>query len=169
VHYLNVLQSTGAYQIQGYPFPAIRLASLYLYYAEALNEVHGPNADTFHWIDLVRDRAGIPSVEESWTSGFAKNVGKHTSKEGFREIIHQERLIEMALEGTRYWDLKRWKKAETVINQPVRGWDVSQQETALYYQPTLLFNQTFKKRDYFWPLRESALIINTNLVQNPGW
>src|SRR3546814_4461640 len=83
VHYLNVLQSTGVYQVQSYPFPAIRLASLYLYYAEALNEVNGP-ANALHWINLVRSRAGIPSVQESWTSEFAKNSGKHTSPDGFK-------------------------------------------------------------------------------------
>jgi len=163
------LQTTGVYQVQAYPFPVIRLADLYLYCAEALNEAYGPSAEAFHWIDLVRARAGIPSVESSWTSSYAKNPGKHTTKEGFREIIQKERLIEMAFEGTRYWDLLRWKKAETVMNQPVRGWSVSQVETIQYYQPVVLYNQSFKKKNYLWPLAERALIINNNLVQNPGW
>src|SRR5690606_6691558 len=112
VNFRSILQTTGVYQVQAYPFPVIRLADLYLYCAEALNEAYGPSAEAFHWIDLVRARAGIPSVESSWTSSYAKNPGKHTTKEGFREIIQKERLIEMAFEGTRYWDLLRWKKAE---------------------------------------------------------
>src|SRR3546814_15558838 len=76
---------------------------------------------------MVRERAGIPGVEESWA--MSETPGKVNSREGFREIIQQERLIEMALEGSRYWDLLRWKRAESVINQPVRGWDVGQIET----------------------------------------
>src|SRR5690606_21749998 len=124
-------------------------------------------AEAFQWIDRVRERAGIPGVEESWA--MSSDPGKVHSKEGFREIIQQERLIEMALEGSRYWDLLRWKKAESVISQPVRGWDVGQSETLLYYQPVVLFNQTFKKKNYLWPIRESSLINNSNLVQNPGW
>jgi hypothetical protein len=118
---------------------------------------------------LVRARAGIPSVEDSWTSADAINPGKHTSKDGFREIIQKERLIEMAFEGARYWDLLRWKKAETVLNQQVKGWNVSQVEALQYYQPVVLFNQSFKKKNYLWPLDDGALIINNNLVQNPGW
>ncbi|GAA4303582.1 RagB/SusD family nutrient uptake outer membrane protein [Compostibacter hankyongensis] len=168
VNFLNVLQTTGAYQIQSYPWPIIRLADLYLYYAEALNEVNGPTAETLKWIDLVRERAGIPTVEDAWTN-YAKNPGAYQSKDGFRKIIHQERLIEMAFEGNRYWDLRRWKEAERVMSQPVKGWNVSQQDPLYYYQVTSLFNQTFKKRDYFWPIEEKSTIVNTNLVQNPGW
>src|SRR3546814_19006983 len=81
----------------------------------------------------------------------SETPGKVNSREGFREIIQQERLIEMALEGSRYWDLLRWKRAESVINQPVRGWDVGQIETKLNYQTSLLFNQTFNKQNYLRP------------------
>src|SRR5690606_17242538 len=95
VHFLNVLQTSGAYNVQNYPFPVIRLADLYLYYAEALNEANGPTAEAFQWIDMVRERAGIPGVEESWA--MSSDPGKVHSKEGLREIIQQERLIEMAL------------------------------------------------------------------------
>src|SRR3546814_9643374 len=56
VHYLNVLQSSGAYNVQTYPFPVIRLADLYLYYAEALNELNGPSAEAYQWLDMVRER-----------------------------------------------------------------------------------------------------------------
>lgn len=169
IDYRSVLQTTGVYSVQTYPYPEIRLADLYLYCAEAINEAYGPGVEAYHWVNMVRRRAGIPDVEESWTLPSAKNQGKHLTKEGFREIIQQERLIEMAFEGGRYWDLLRWKRAETVLNQQIKGWDVSQVETVPYYQPIVLFNQSFKKKSYLWPLRESALIINSNLVQNPGW
>ena len=169
VNFRSILQTNGTYSVQAYPFPAIRLADLYLLRAEALNESEGPSEEAYHWINQVRRRAGIPDVEESWTSASAKNAGKHETKEGLREIIHQERLIEMAFEGSRYWDLFRWKKAETVLNQPIQGWDINQVEDIPYYQRIMLFNQSFRKKNYLWPLRESTLIVNDNLVQNPGW
>ena len=169
VNFLNVTQpSTGNYQVQSYPWPIIRLADLYLYYAEALNEVNGPTDETLDWINQVRERAGIPTVQEAWSS-FSTNPTEYQSKDGFRKIIHQERLIEMAFEGNRYWDLRRWKEATQQISQPVRGWNISQEEPEVYYQPVALFGQTFKRRDYFWPIKEQDIIVNPNLVQNPGW
>jgi len=86
-----------------------------------------------------------------------------------RSIIQRERMIEMALEGERFWDLRRWKLASDVYNSPIYGWDVDQAESELYYRRRLLFAQKFGLKDYFWPLRESDLIVNKNLVQNPGW
>ncbi|NSL90379.1 RagB/SusD family nutrient uptake outer membrane protein [Chitinophaga sp. Mgbs1] len=151
-----------------YPWPELRLADLYLLYAEALNEQYGYGAETTRWINLVRARAGIPSVEEAWTS-FSKNPSKYTTKEGLREIIQQERAIELAFEGQRYWDLKRWKTAHIALNSPVKGWDITQNAAPSYYKEVLLFNQRFGMRDYFWPIENGEMIINKNLVQNPGW
>jgi hypothetical protein len=146
----------------------MRLAELYLYYSEALNEVSGPNAEVYKWIDLVRERAGIPSVEDSW-SKYATDPSEATTKDGFRKIIRQEELIEMAFEGQRFWDILRWKEGEKYWNQPITGWDITQADAKAYYQPILLFNQSFKKKDYFWPIYEQDIIVNHNLVQNPGW
>jgi hypothetical protein len=168
VNFLNSNENNGTYQMQDYPWPVIRLAELYLYYAEALNETGGPTAEAYKWIDLVRERAGIPSVEDAWTL-YSTNPSEISTKDGFRKIIHQEELIEMAFEGERYWDLLRWKEAEQKLNQPITGWDITQADAKAYYQPVLLFNQTFKKRDYFWPIQEEDIIVNHNLVQNPGW
>lgn len=168
VNFLNVLQSDGSYQLNPYAFPYIRLADLYLYYAEALNEVEGPSAEALKYINMVRERAGVPSVEDSW-SNFAKDPSRYTTKEGFRKIIHTERLIEMAFEGNRYWDLRRWKEAEEVMSKPIRGWSVKQDDPIDYYQTKTLYNQVFKKKDYFWPIKEHEILSNDNLSQNPGW
>ncbi len=90
-------------------------------------------------------------------------------KEGMRKIIHQERLTEMAFEGARFWDLRRWKEAERVLNEPITGWNYGGKTVAEYYTVKSLFNMTFRKRDYLWPIMENDLIVNNNLVQNPGW
>jgi len=168
VNFNNIIGSGNTYTIQAYPWPVIRLADLYLLYAEALNEVSGPGAEVYEYIDTVRARAGIPSVEESWST-YSRNPNQYQTKDGLRKIIHQERLIELAFEGKRFWDLRRWKEAVNELNQPITGWDLDQESAEGYYRERLIFNQTFSTRDYLWPLNENTLLANDKLVQNPGW
>jgi hypothetical protein len=168
VNYLNVMPNVTSYTVTPYVWPVIRLADLYLLYSEAINEVDGPTVGAQKWIDAVRERAGLLPVATAW-SVYSKNPAKYTSKEGFRDIIHRERLIEMAFEGKRFWDLRRWKEAETVLSQPIRGWNIAQLDAASYSQPVVLFTPSFKLRDYFWPIAVSDLLVNKKMVQNPGW
>lgn len=168
VYYTNTSINSTTYTSTNYPWVMLRLGDLYLLYAEALNESNGPSQEVYDYIDKIRMRAGLPGMEESW-SNFSKNPNKYTTKEGLREIIHQERSIEMIFEGQRFWDLRRWKEAPNDLNMPVTGWDVDQETAKAYYREKILFFQTFSLKDYFWPLRERDLIINKNLVQNPGW
>ncbi|WP_028374980.1 RagB/SusD family nutrient uptake outer membrane protein [Leeuwenhoekiella sp. MAR_2009_132] len=168
---VNNDQSFGANgsSFRSYAWPELRLADLYLMYAEALNEINGPSGEVLQYLDLIRDRAGLEGVETSWTQ-FSNNPNKPNSQNGLREIIHQERLIELAFEGQRYWDLLRWKKAVREFNQPIQGWNVYGEDEAAYYQIRTLHQQRFvAPRDYFWPIWEYALLQNSNLVQNPGW
>jgi len=157
-----------AYVVVQYHWPIIRLADLYLLYAEALNELDGPGEEAYHYINLVREKAGLATLQESWEN-YSTDPGKYLSQAGLRQIIHQERTIELAFEGHRFWDLRRWKRAMDELNKPVYGWDVSQRETDLYYRIRELYRQEFRTRDYLWPLRELDVIVNENLVQNPGW
>jgi hypothetical protein len=152
-----------------YPYPLIRLADLYLLYAEALNESRQqPDGEVYQWIDSIRHRAGLNGVVESWAKSIVP--GKPLSKSGMREIIKRERLIELAFEGQRFWDLRRWKDAENYLNEPVKGWYFSGETIPEYYIVTTYLNQRmFRKRDYWWPLRLQSLIVNSNLIQNPGW
>lgn len=155
--------------VREYPWPEIRLADVYLMYAEALNEVEGPVGDVHKYLDLIRKRAGLEPVTTAWQK-YSTNPLKPSTKEGMRAIIHQERLIEMAFEGSRFWDLRRWKEAAAQLNTPVRGWDVSQKDAIAYYQVRTVFQQKFiAPRDYLWPIRLAEMSVNPNLVQNPGW
>jgi hypothetical protein len=144
------------------------LADLYLLYAEALNEAEGPTTEVFHYLDLVRKRAGLKSVKESWDE-FSTMPSRYTTKLGLKEIIHQERGIELAFEGSRYWDLRRWKTAPQILNNPIRGWNVQQAAPAAYYVPLVIFDQKFQLKDYFSPIKESELLRNKGLKQSPGW
>ena len=160
---------TANASIERYPWPVFRLADLYLLYAEALNEADGSKTEALHYLDEIRKRAGLPSVEQSWTN-FSVNPNKYQSKEGLREIIHHERQIEMAFEASRYWDLIRWKEAATVLNKPVKGWDVRQPLAENYYKEKIISTRAFiVPRDYLFPIKQNNLNVNKKLVQNPGW
>jgi hypothetical protein len=166
----TIQASGGGITFTRYTYPYIRLTDLYLLMAEALNEMQGPSAEVYQWLDIVRARAGIPGVQEAYQKAIPSMRSKPTTKEGLREIIKRERLIELAFESQRFYDLLRWKDAMEYWNQPVQGWDISQKEPQYYYQVTTYFsNRNFTSRDYFWPLKLSSLQVNSNFVQNPGW
>lgn len=155
------------------PYPKLRMAELYLNQAEAWNEYEGPTERVFEALNKVRERAGIPTIQESWEN-FAKEPGKIKSKEGMREIIQQERMIELSFEGQRFWDLRRWKKAHEYFSKDAKGWNVMGTESESFYNdykgPVVVWSENnFKSpRDYFWPLRDEE-ILKTGMVQNPGW
>ncbi|MDR2385327.1 MAG: RagB/SusD family nutrient uptake outer membrane protein [Tannerella sp.] len=170
-------QTGNGYNLKLYPWPVIRLADLYLLYAEALNEAYGPQGDPnatddktspYTWLNKVRIRAGIPTIGETWDN-YAINPNKYKQQGTLREIIQRERLIELAFEGHRFWDLRRWRLAHIELNKPVTGWDYQQKSNEYYYRQKVLYNQSFMIRDYFWPVRESELLVNRNLVQNYGY
>jgi hypothetical protein len=154
--------------IVSYPWPEIRLSELYLMYSEALNELGGYSSATTEWVNKVRDRAGIISVEEAWDL-YSNMPGYYTQKENLRKIIHHEFAVEFAFEGHRFWDLRRWREAHIAFNSPVRGWDILQEDPSAFYRPVLMYNQRFTMKDYLWPIKLSEMQINRNLVQNPGW
>lgn len=164
-----IWQANNAIFVENYAWPAVRLADLYLLYAEALNESQGPVAEVHTYINEVRKRAGLKPVAESWTN-FSNNPTKPTTKDGMRSIIRHERTVELAFEGQRFWDLRRWKEAGVQLNGNIQGWDTNQSDINLYYKTVTFFAQRFVvPRDYFWPINENELRINQNLVQNPGW
>ncbi len=154
-----------------YPWPFIRLAELYLNYAEAYNEYNGPSQEVYAALNTVRERTGLPAVEEIWSnSTIAKNANKHLGKEGLREIIRQERLIELAFEGHRYHDVRRWKLGSEYFNSPVMGWSVNESELEKFYSLENVGERSFiSPRDYLDPIKLEELTKNPNLVQNPGW
>ena len=148
-------------------FPIIRLADLYLMYAEALNESQeSPTQDVYDYVDLVRERAGLKGVKESW-SKYSKSPDKPNTKNGMREIIRMERLNELACEGKRFWDLRRWKKE---LPREVKGWHIQGETAQEFYRVTTIYLRSkYSYKDYLWPLKLETILKDPNLVQNPGW
>ena len=156
--------------VHRFTLPNIRLADLYLLRAEAANEVQDvPDNEVWYWIDKVRERAGLAGVVESWAN-HSILPGRPLTQEGMRGIIQRERMIELAFEGHRAFDLRRWRLASRYKNVPVQGWDFQGTTQEEYYRIRTLFTgRNFTMRDYLWPLQQSTLVRNRNLVQNPGW
>jgi len=153
---------------QGYSWPFMRLPALWLLYAECQNEVNGPSATAYQYIDSVRARAGLPGVVASWAQ-YSNNPGKPASQAGLRAIIHQERRIELAFEGQAGWDLRRWKELQGVMSGPMQGWNVFNKTVQGFYQVTNVFQPLFGLKDYFVPLQTYDLTVDPNLVQNLYW
>lgn len=173
MHYSNRMSANNvALSTRWYPWPMIRLADLYLLYAEAINEYEGPNGahseEMFKYINAVRERAQIPDVKTSWDE-YSTTPGRYSTQAGMRTIIHTERLNELAFESQRFWDLRRWKEAPTEYAKNIYGFNVYGSEAEDYYQKVLLFEQPFGQKDYFWPIKKGTLEQNPNLVQNIGW
>lgn len=159
-------------QAANYAFPIIRLSDLYLLYAECLNECKAaPDAEVYEYIQKVRDKAGLDketgSLVDSWAK-YSKDASKPKTKEGMRKIIQQERLIELCLEGHRFYDIRRWKLAMDYLNRPIMGWDANAEDET-FYTPTYIFGQQFTPRDYFWPIKLEDMYRNNLLQQSPLW
>ena len=153
------------------PFPMMRVAELYLIAAEAWNEYEGPGKNAYDNLNVVRKRAGIPDVEESWE--MARDKGKYKRQDGLREIIQREWNIEFAFEGYRFWNVRRWKTAPMELNDKLYGWNVAGNTAQKFYnggRPIVVKsdNKFVAPRDYFWPIR-SEEVQTAGCVQNPGW
>jgi hypothetical protein len=166
VNYLTVYDD--GYTIADFRMPLIRLAGLYLQYAETLNEQGKPYAQVAPYLDRVRARAGLPGVVEAW-SKYSKNPTKYTTQDGMRQIIHQETRIELAFECEPGWDLRRWKELQNVLSKPLQGWNIFEADAASFYRPHTVVIPVFNSRNYLWPMTNNDLIVNPNLVQNLNW
>jgi hypothetical protein len=142
--------------------PMLRLAEIYLDYAEALNEYDSGNPDILEYLNLIRDRAGIP---EYGSAGLAIPAGQNE----MREAIRKERRVELAYESVRYFDARRWLTAEEDFSGPFHGLDIDARQESEFYDVVVFENRVFDQRHYLWPVPQDEINSNPSLVQNPGW
>jgi len=145
------------------PAMLIRLAELYLNYAEALNESEPTNPDVLKYLNAIRNRGGLPSL-----------VGG--SQAQLRETIRSERRIELAFEGHRYFDVRRWKVAGQegyYQGGNYTGMDMTQGtflSDPLFHKRTVVLRRTpWNDRYYFLPFGQNEMDRNNKLVQLPGY
>ncbi|MDR1340013.1 MAG: RagB/SusD family nutrient uptake outer membrane protein [Prevotellaceae bacterium] len=165
-------QSSGGWSFRTmyFPYPIIRMADLYLMKAEALNEFSGPSQEVYDALNVVRRRAGIPDIEKVWADPtLARTVDKHKDPIGLREIILQERGIELAFEGSRYWDMVGYKRAVSEFSKPIMGWNDRGATPQAFFNLEAKQTRRFTPTNYLWPIDLKEMNINSNLKQNPGW
>ena len=93
-----------------------------------------------------------------------------SSQNELREIVRRERLVELAFEGLRYFDIRRWKVSEEVIPGIIYGMTYVDQSGNSQTVSLPGFLKVFNvQRDYLWPIPQREIELNPNLTQNPNW
>jgi hypothetical protein len=143
-----------------YAFPVMRLADVYLMFAEASNEVSGPQPDAVALVNAIRRRGNLPAL------GLAKFAGR----QAFFDAIEQERVVELVGEGQRGFDLRRWRAIEKLWGAPGSAgvwrqdtWGADQER---FYQNT---PDITYQRNYISRIPPGERDLNPNLTQNIPW
>lgn len=140
----------------------IRYADILLMYAEAKNELSQLDEGVWNQtIRPLRERAGF-------TDAGALTYPAAAGQTGLRDIVRNERRVELALEGLRIFDIRRWRIADEVLNGWVHGARFgSPSEDGGYIR---VVQRSFdESKHYLWPVPRDERNINQNLSQNPGW
>lgn len=144
--------------------PRVRYTEIYLNYAEAANEAYSPKGDggngfsAYDVIKAIRERAGLGGADgDKYLEECA------SSKDKMRELIRNERRIELCFENSRFWDLRRWKLN---LNETVKG--IEWKEDGSY---KIFDVETRDFDDYmnYPPIPQSEILKYSNLQQNRGW
>lgn len=163
----NPVSASSDYTSMKYVYPAFRMAEIYLNYAEACNEKpQRDEAEAIKYLNLVRNRAGLNNIEEAYAG--------EINQESLRWMIRQEKMVEFAMEGHRWYDLTRTMTAKEEI--PAGAWTLSLNQTS-DYEASWVRTSTlhtdgpirFKDRDYLFPLGDAQLSEMTNVTQNYGF
>jgi len=86
-----------------------------------------------------------------------------------RAIIQNERQKELAFEGHRFFDVRRWKIAEQTDNQQMHGTEPVKTASGTTYNTINVRKRVFDQRMYLWPIPQSEVAKSTDLMQNPGY
>ncbi len=150
------------------PSIIFRLADFYLMYAEAANEVNPNDVRVLKYLNLVRERAGLPGVE-------TLNPAIRGNQELQRAAIQRECQVELATEGRRYFDVRRWmiadKNGEGRQNGYAHGMNVRGEPNDIddFNRVVEASQIVFNRKMYLYPMPDSEMRKTKNLVQNPGW
>jgi len=146
----------------------IRYTELFLDYAEAANEAWGPTGTGSHAysaydvIKAIRQRAGI-------NNGDAYLESVKNDKDQMRELIRNERRLELCFENQRFWDLRRWSVPLTKLNETTLGMLISKQNNVLNYSPINVEARNYKDYMYYGPIPYEEILKWNTLIQNKGW
>lgn len=146
------------------PSIIFRLGEFYLLYAEALNESNPTHPDVLKYLNLIRERAGLPHVE-------ILNPTIVGNKELQRKAIQRESRVELATEGQRYFDVRRWMIAESTEGRQggeFFGMNMAG-DYANFFKRTSFEQRVFERKQYLYPIPFAEMQKSNTLIQNPGW
>ncbi|MBB4034250.1 hypothetical protein GGR21_000135 [Dysgonomonas hofstadii] len=149
-------------------YQIMRYAEILLNYSEAMNESEPTNdTEIVYGLIELRKRAGIKAGDDGRYGLPA--IGTY-NQELMRNIIRNERRIELCFEEHRFWDIRRWKIAEDVMNKPVKGVRITKEEDGTFtYSYEDAASSSFLPHMYWYPIPRVELWGNNALEQNPGW
>lgn len=159
-------EAQNIFETSFHHYQIIRYAEILLNYAEAVNESDPSNhTEIEKGLLALRKRGGIkPGADDRYGLPIAY------SQELMRQIIRNERRIELCFEEHRFWDIRRWKIAEDVLNKPIKGVRITKEGTALTYTYENVATSTFNADMMYWyPIPREELYGNKALKQNPNW
>ncbi|UYQ94443.1 RagB/SusD family nutrient uptake outer membrane protein [Chitinophaga horti] len=163
--FMGNFENASQYANTSHDWVMFRYAEVLLNFAEAENEYNGATADVYKAIRDVRARAGIAAGADG-SYGLRANM----SPAEMRAVIRNERRIELAFEEHRYWDIRRWKIAQSVFQQPLTGMSILLDGMGLTYTRVPVSRVTFAApRMYLYPIPYGEVVKNDNMRQNPGW
>lgn len=136
----------------------IRLAEVYLNYAEALNEYAPGNADIAFYYNAVRSREGVGMP----------GLPAGLSQSQVRKAIRRERAVELCFEGKRFFDLRRWMDDEN-LGADIRSVNIAKNGDNFAYSPYKLESREFSANMYFYPIPQSEMNKMPHWKQNPLW
>jgi hypothetical protein len=141
-----------------------RYAEILLNYAEALNEYEGPSPAVYQVLKDIRKRARIEAGDDKMYG-----LKSDMDKTEMRAAIRLERRLEFAFEEHRYWDIRRWRMAEDIFKQPLRGLSIIKSGGTLSYNVITVAATDFEPKRYLYPIPYSEVLKNRNMIQNPDW
>jgi hypothetical protein len=136
--------------------PLIRYAEILLDFAEATNEAVGPTTEVYQAVEAIRQRAGLRPYQ----------LPAGLNQVQMRAAIQKERRLELAFEGFRFWDVRRWMIAEQTDNNTMHGMEVDR-GASVVYKPFTVRKHNFTKAMYLWPLPLTEIAKSPDLLQNP--
>ena len=164
--FMGKFQTATEYSTVHHVWVMFRYAEILLNFAEAENEAEGPTTDVYNALYKLRERAGI---KRGSVDGYKYGLKLDMTKEEMREVIRNERRIELAFEEHRFYDIRRWRIAEQVFAQPLKGMHIVEGSGATSYSRVDVLKVNFNPRNYLYPIPYSEVIKNRNMVQNPNW
>lgn len=143
-----------------------RYTELLLNYAEAMNEAYGPEVDPGG-----NDFTALNAINQIRSRVNAGHIPTGLSKADFRELVKNERRIELCFEGHRFFDVRRWMEGEKYLGKPLTGVRITKNEDGTFtYSNEIVQERSFRPAMYHFPFPYSEVVkFSGNLIQNSGW